>query len=152
MNVVSCYPHGKPEKGAIDACRQNLKDQLDAAGTEWVLVCGAVALETLLPHSNRHSRGVVIPAHGKKLFGILHPSFILRAKSSRIYKEWQDSLWMFKMLIEDALPGLLNTSSCIYCGSMDLVSESTPVCKDHMKYWRIDIKWRYMPPEQMELL
>lgn len=151
MNIVSCYPHGKPQKGAIDACRQNLRDQLDAADADWVLVCGTVAMETLVPHANRHTRGVVIPIHGKKLFGVLHPSYILRAKSSKVYRDWKDSLWMFKVLLEEQLSGLLG-SSCIYCGSVELVSESVPACKEHMKYWRIDIKWRYMPPPQLELL
>lgn len=155
MNVVSCYPHGKPEKEHIDACRQNLKDQLDAANADWVLVCGTVAMETLLPHANRHSRGVVIPAHGKKLYGVLHPSYVLRAKSSAVYARWQESLWMFKVLMHDVLPGLIG-SVCIYCGTMDVpernVLTEIPVCSKCMKFWRIDSRWRYMPPPQLELL
>lgn len=155
MNVVSCYPHGKPERGPIDACRQNLKDQLDAADAEWVLVCGTVAMETLLPHSNRHTRGVPVPVHGKKLFGIYHPSYILRGKSQATYRSWQDSLWMFKVMMHNTLPGLIG-SICIYCGTVDVpernVLTEIPVCDKCMKFWRIDSRWRYMPPPQLELL
>jgi uracil-DNA glycosylase len=147
MNVVSCAPpNNKVKSTHIDACRQNLKDQLDVADAEWVLVCGNLAMETLLPHANGYTRGKVISVHGKKLWCVYHPSYILQSRDRQVYLNWQIQLLMFGFIIEGTE---FEDDSCIYCGEESAFA--LPVCRKCVKFWKIDSKWRYSPPPQLRL-
>jgi uracil-DNA glycosylase family 4 len=155
MNVVCCWPpDNNPKATHIDACRGNLKDQLEVADAELVLVCGNVAMETLIPHATPHTRATVIPIHKKRIFGIHHPSYILRAKDSAIYKRWQSDLWVFRMLLNEG--NVFEAGRCIYCGEEWMKGAPPgwpPVCRDKacIRKWKVDSKWRYSPPPQLRL-
>jgi len=151
MNVVCCMPPGnKVKANHADACRGNLKDQLDTAEAEYVLVCGNVAMEALLPHATPYTRGRLIHVHDKKLWGIYHPSHILQSKDPGLYKRWQETLVMFGL----AMQGVgFDNWLCIYCGEVlsDVHLLPHPVCRKCMGKWKVDRRWRYMPPPQMRL-
>lgn len=148
MNVVCCAPPGnKVTANQVDACRQNLKDQLDVADAEWVLACGNLAMETLIPHATPHTREKLIQIHGKKVWCVYHPSYILRAKDRGLYQRWVASLEAFAIQKDGYY---FEDYRCIYCGD-DISAFGPMVCSKHMKQWKIDSKWRYMPPPQLEL-
>lgn len=150
MNVVCCLPPNNVVKaGHVDACRGNLRDQLDTAEAEWVLVCGGTAMEAVIPHGNTHTRDRVIRIHGRKLWCVHHPSYIMRTKDTGVYKLWKDSLAMFGM----AMRGFgFDVFYCMYCGG-ESVHDQPSVCgkKECMKLWNLDRKWKYSPPPQMRL-
>lgn len=148
MNVVCCMPpNNNPQARHIDACRNNLKAQWDYADVEWVLVCGNVALEALMPNATKHTRNRSIKIHGRKLWVIYHPSYIMRTGDRQIYKRWQTSLTYFKL----AMMGQEFVGTyCIYCGAEESY-DNPPVCAKDMGKWRVDSKWRYSPPPQLRL-
>lgn len=142
MNTVSCWPVGeedtKPTKEQLQACRVNLRDQLDAVDAVYVLACGRVAIEALVPHATSHTRGHLIHIHDQMVFPVYHPSFILHKKSQEIYREWQEELRAFLFLME--FGQLEDTkSTCIYCkaekyGELDS-------CYKHRHDLQVDSIW-----------
>jgi len=150
MNVVCCMPpENRVKANHIDACRVNLKDQLDTADCEWVLVCGSTALEALMPNAGKYAKDRSIHIHGLKVWPIYHPSYILRVKDGgATYKQWQDSISTFGM----AMMGIeFEVGGCVYCGEDVSRPYVYPVCSKCMGKWKVDRKWRYTPPPQMSL-
>lgn len=151
MNVVCCAPpNNKVTSTHIDACRKNLKDQLEYADAERVLVCGTTAMETLIPHATKYTRSQEIKIHGKRVYCVHHPSYILRANDTQVYERWKTDLWMFRLLLLEG--NHFEMGRCIYCNEWG-VPVQPPVCADKacMRKWNIDSKWRYMPPPQLRL-
>jgi uracil-DNA glycosylase len=149
MNAVCCMPPGnKVSSQHIHACGQNLRDQWDYADDAgYVLVCGNTAMESLLLHANKHTRGKFFPLHNKTLYMVHHPSHILRAKERGVYLAWQRELAKFKlgMLGMDAM-----VDECLYCERANF--HSMPVCKRHLRQFNSDGKWRGQPYIQEKML
>lgn len=143
FNAVCCWPHGKPEPEALMACRQNLIDQWSALDCEYVLVCGRVALEAVLPHANDQTRNKPIPIHGKVIFAVYHPAYVLRDR--QVLRGWQESLRSF-MLVVKGFAELLDYDRCIYCRK-----RGGPACSTHSAWWRKDQHWKMPKPPQLEL-
>lgn len=142
MNTVSCWPVGeenlKPTEGQMSACRGNLKDQLDAIPSPWVLSCGRVATTALIRHSTTTTNGHLVPIHDKLVFPILHPSFILRKREQETYLQWHATISKFFMMMafgnmNDPLP------SCIYCTNPKYGKLVT--CYKHRREFQKDQVW-----------
>lgn len=161
LNAVSCWPHGKPDKSHVRQCHDNLKAQLDAVDVEHVLVCGAVALEALVPHAKLSllaGERMWIPIHGKFLYPVFHPSAILRKKSRQARELWENELEFFAADVVNAhdtidmLPRDLSyVSKCVYC--LARTWDGSPVCRvrSHVENWRKDQKWQRPIPPQMTM-
>lgn len=103
-NSVSCYPHGTPTDDQIDACHQNLIDQLRFSQALYVLALGKVAWLTLNwptlaqedPGTITQVRGQVFIFNGEIdafVFPTYHPAAILRDPLKR--KAWRADLRRF---------------------------------------------------------
>jgi hypothetical protein len=136
MNVVCCWPRGKPDKVSIGACRENLKAQLDVVSSH-VLVCGRVALNALLPHATlQHASAKMIPVHGKVIYPIIHPSYFLhKPDETKLMDEWRAQIARFALIL--FWGGDSSEDRCVYCDGPGF-----PACRKHMGTWREDNKWR----------
>lgn len=152
MNTVCCFPKrqpdGKPSKDHLKACRPNLKAQLECVESPWVLVVGAYALKAMVRHADRISPalGHIIPIHGKLLFPVLHPSFILRMNDPVLEEQWVVELERFEHLMgfeaawePEAAMDLGVRDTCFYCGKLKY--PESLVCYKHRKDWRNDQAW-----------
>ncbi|MGH2689654.1 MAG: uracil-DNA glycosylase family protein, partial [Actinomycetota bacterium] len=76
--------HRKPSPREVAACRPWLDRELEAVDPDVVVALGATAAQALLGRSFRVTvdRGKVIPWEGRRLVATVHPSSILRARSS----------------------------------------------------------------------
>jgi uracil-DNA glycosylase family 4 len=154
MNVVSCIPKGnKEDRHAVSpvhlkACRHNVEIQLMAACSEYVLVCGGVALKTFMPNAElKWAKGGFYRIHGFNMMPIFHPSYALKERSAR--PDIEHCLDVFAKVLEGVLPAeWVRNNWCIYCGS-ELYSE-TPACVKHQKLWRADSLWD--KPRQEKLI
>lgn len=137
MNVVSCWPHGKPENKHVEACRENLRDQLDAVDVRYVLCCGATALKSLVPHTTmKEAAGKLIPIHGKVVMPVLHPAYFLHKQGDRsVMDGWVGQLAKFGMVVLWGEKEIWE-DKCVYCGKI-----GWPACKSHQGYWAADQKW-----------
>lgn len=150
MNTVSCWPKNdhNPQSHHIEACKGNLFDQLRVFDAKYVLVCGRVAVETLLPRLNpARARGRAIPWHDKILFPIYHPSYIQRSGSRTEYELWKRELNTFRLLM---LGWNTHHTDCVYCGRVgaQLYDDVIYLCKKHLKTFRKDQEWH--PPKLPE--
>ena len=98
-NTIKCRPpeNRNPLPEEKDACREYLDAQLDILKPKIILICGSVALNSLLP-----SVGGITKVRGKwydgpngaKMMPIFHPSYLLRndsrEKGSPKWLTWQD--------------------------------------------------------------
>jgi uracil-DNA glycosylase family 4 len=150
INAVSCMPpQNKLRPEYLSACRQNLKDQLDiASDAKWILACGKVALEALLPHATPQTRGKAIRVHGKTVFGVYHPSYILQTPDRSAYGLWSGQLFIFGMMVLGDVDSA-DHDVCAYCN--DAAIQYSHACKKHMGWWKVDKQWKYAPPEQLGL-
>lgn len=137
MNVVCCWPRGKPDNGSLGACRENLKAQLDIT-PKFVLVCGSVALKSMIPHANlQHATGKLIRIHDKLLFPVIHPSYFLhKPNDTETFASWQGMLGKFSFMLQWGAYGFL-FDRCIYCDGPGF-----PACRKHLGYWQADKKWQ----------
>jgi uracil-DNA glycosylase family 4 len=158
MNAVSCWPKGTPDDHHLMACRQNLIDQWEVCDAEYVLVCGSVALNALLPRARaKYARGQAIPIHGKVIYPVLHPAAILRSHRSAL-EPWVDELARFRSLVALGYPSFSTLHGqeeglCLYCGhkvDIALMKINYACGKDTAKY-RKDQKWMTNPGTQTSL-
>ena len=98
-NTIKCRPpeNRNPLPEEKDACREYLDAQIEILKPKIILICGNVALNTMLP--NEHG---ITKARGKwfdgpfnsKMMPIFHPSYLLRndsrEKGSPKWLMWQD--------------------------------------------------------------
>jgi uracil-DNA glycosylase len=147
MNVASCWPHGTPNNHHIDACRGNLKAQLDVVRAKHVLVTGTTALETLIPHAQfKYVNGLSIPIHGKFVYTVRHPAYVLR-QDREAMNQYQIKLQVFAMIVQNKLEP--ENEFCMYC---DRYREAyAPTCWKHLGTFRKDAMWRYPQPQQQIL-
>ena len=98
-NTIKCRPpeNRNPLAEEKEACREYLDKQLEILKPKIILVCGSVALNSLLPDVGGITkvRGKWFNGkHGEKLMPIFHPSYLLRndsrEKGSPKWLTWQD--------------------------------------------------------------
>ena len=101
-NTVKCRPpeNRNPEPDEKDACWEYLKAQIDIIQPKIILLCGNVAVQSILGNVGgiTRIRGKWFDGdekvHGAKLMPIFHPSYLLRndsrVKGSPKWLMWQD--------------------------------------------------------------
>ena len=101
-NTVKCRPpeNRNPEPDEKEACRNFLKAQIDIIQPKIILLCGNVAVQSILGSVGGITkiRGKWFQGdetvHGAKLMPIFHPSYLLRndsrEKGSPKWLMWQD--------------------------------------------------------------
>ena len=101
-NTVKCRPPGNrnPEIVEKEACREYLKSQIDIIKPKIILLCGHVAVQSILGNIGGITkiRGKWFKGgenvYGAKLMPIFHPSYLLRndsrEKGSPKWLMWQD--------------------------------------------------------------
>jgi len=163
MNSVCCFPKkqegGKPTKEHLKACRPNLKAQLDQVESPWVLAVGAYALGAMVRHCTAitPALGHIIPIHGKLVYPVLHPSYILRVNDPYLEEDWMQELERFVDLTDFGEEVVEFKGTCWYCGKLSY--PGSPVCYKHRNDWRNDQAWepvggkkRKVHPDQGTLL
>ncbi len=98
-NTIKCRPpeNRNPEQAEKDACREFLDAQIEILKPKIILICGAVALHSMLGMQGGITkvRGKWFEGpHGSKMMPIFHPSYLLRNPShkegSPKWLMWQD--------------------------------------------------------------
>ena len=98
-NTIKCRPpeNRNPLSEEKQACYKYLEKQLDILRPKIILVCGNVALNTMLPEERgiTRARGKWFDGpYGAKMMPIFHPSYLLRndsrQKGSPKWLMWQD--------------------------------------------------------------
>ena len=98
-NTIKCRPpeNRNPLPEEKEACFNYLKAQIDILKPKIILVCGNVALNTMLPEERgiTRARGKWFDGpYGSKMMPIFHPSYLLRndsrTKGSPKWLMWQD--------------------------------------------------------------
>ena len=98
-NTIKCRPpeNRNPLPEEKEACKEYLQAQLDILKPKIILVCGNIALNTMLPYERgiTHARGKWFDGpYGSKMMPIFHPSYLLRndsrEKGSPKWLMWQD--------------------------------------------------------------
>ena len=101
-NTLKCRPpeNRNPLPEEKEACWEYLKAQIDIIKPKIILLCGNVAVQSILPNiggitkirGNWYQGGEIV--HGAKLMPIFHPSYLLRndsrEKGSPKWLMWQD--------------------------------------------------------------
>lgn len=143
MNSVSCWPRiedsNKPTTDQKKACRVNLKAQLDAIPTPWVLSCGTIATQAMVKHATSYTNGHVIPVHGKVVFPVWHPAFILYKRDQELYQKWKTSIGEFMGLMAFDMTTDDHNLTCLYCKNPKYSDLMT--CFKHRKDWMVDQVW-----------
>lgn len=163
MNSVCCFPRleedHKPSPEHTRACRPNLKAQLETVEGPWVLCVGAYALRSLVRHCNylTPALGHIIPIHGRLVFPIYHPSYVLRMNDPVIEEGWVQEIERFVGLTQFGEEVVEWRDTCWYCGKLRY--PTSPVCYRHRNNWRNDQRWeparqkkRTVHPDQGSLL
>ena len=98
-NTIKCRPpeNRNPLPDEKEACREYLDKQLEILKPKIILICGSVALNSLLPDARgiTRVRGQWFEGpYGSKMMPIFHPSYLLRndsrEKGSPKWLTWQD--------------------------------------------------------------
>lgn len=99
MNTIKCRPPNNrdPEPAEKEACREFMDAQLNILKPKIILICGNVALKSLLdlPYGITRARGNWFDGpYGAKMMPIYHPSYLLRNDSREVgspkWQMWQD--------------------------------------------------------------
>lgn len=99
MNTIKCRPPNNRDPLPIEkeACREYMEAQLEILKPKIILICGNVALKSLLdvPYGITKTRGKWFDGpNGAKMMPIYHPSYLLRNDSKEIgspkWQMWQD--------------------------------------------------------------
>lgn len=99
MNTIKCRPpdNRDPNPDEKAACREYMDAQLEILKPKIILICGNVALKSLLdtPSGITRVRGKWFDGpYGSKMMPIYHPSYLLRndsrEKGSPKWQMWQD--------------------------------------------------------------
>lgn len=151
MNTVSCFPRQRktPTPAEMKACRINLFSQLEVCQCRPVLVCGSIALRSMLPHAEMtYAGGQPVQAHGKVLYPVYHPAYILRSRQA--LEGWERQLSIFAGLVNDATVTVQDvqmlTYHCMYCSRQK--SDNHLTCEQHKKWLRQD-QFKVIPTTPM---
>lgn len=166
VNAVCCYPADEtvktrfrpPHHDELLACRKNLLDQLEALGTDFVLLVGATALSTWRPDlrlKEAHGYpGVMLERW--RVMATYHPAAVLRAKK-RYKKIVQQDLEIWRKVLDDGLKFPLPTT-CIRCDgtAAEWDRDGLGYCLPHWNRYKNRAKkarqhWKEEPPDQAAL-
>ena len=98
-NTIKCRPpnNRNPLDGEKEACREYLDKQIEILKPKIILICGNVALQSMLklPYGISKARGKWFDGpYGAKMMPIFHPSYLLRNASRDVgspkWLMWQD--------------------------------------------------------------
>lgn len=98
-NTIKCRPpnNRNPLDGEKEACREYLDKQIEILKPKIILICGNVALQSMLklPYGISKARGKWFDGpYNSKMMPIFHPSYLLRnesrEKGSPKWLMWQD--------------------------------------------------------------
>lgn len=98
-NTIKCRPpeNRNPLPDEKDACREYLDAQIEILKPKIILICGNIALNSMLPNEKgiTRARGKWFDGpYGSKMIPIFHPSYLLRndsrEKGSPKWLMWQD--------------------------------------------------------------
>lgn len=98
-NTIKCRPpeNRNPLPEEKEACREYLDNQLEIIKPQIILICGSIALNSMLPNEKgiTKARGKWFDGpFGAKMMPIFHPSYLLRndsrEKGSPKWLMWQD--------------------------------------------------------------
>ncbi len=99
MNTIKCRPPNNRDPLPVEkeACKEFMEAQLEILKPKIILLCGNVALKSLLdvPYGITKTRGKwFIGPYGAKMMPIYHPSYLLRNDSKAVgspkWQMWQD--------------------------------------------------------------
>lgn len=139
LNVVSCWPHGTPLPIHIKSCRGNLFDQLQCVDVKPVLVCGNVALSSIMPKvAMMNVAGRAIPVHGKIIYPVNHPAYVEFRASRDTQLNWQTQIDRFRLLVEGV--DIDTAASCLYCNKSRVKGSQT--CHKHDSLFAQDSYWK----------
>lgn len=148
LNAVSCYPNGTPERHHLDACRDNLRDQLASYDPRYVLVCGAVALGEILPRAIlKFTAGHFVYVKGRYFFPVWHPSYLLRSGSRDDFEKWKKQLMDFWLVWSGWSTPQDFMWQCNYCNKR-VWKPGSQACRQHTAKFRKDQAWNRTKPEQ----
>jgi uracil-DNA glycosylase family 4 len=151
-NTVSCRP-AKPDGGnrvpssdEVQACRENLLDQLRLANPEFLLVLGATALATWMPYTmgQMHGRWFMLPVGQTYAMATYHPAAVLTRwtpygnftggpRHSFTLETSNDMAWFARSAVRGLTPTF--GSLCFLCGkeAEGWIRGGLPVCSDEYK-------------------
>ena len=98
-NTIKCRPpnNRNPLDGEKEACREYLDKQIEILKPKIILICGNVALQSMLklPYGISKARGKWFDGpYGAKMMPIFHPSYLLRNARREVgspkWLMWQD--------------------------------------------------------------
>lgn len=116
VNTVSCYPNGTPNWDHMAACAQNKADQIEYAGSKWLLAVGQVALKGFVPHvAIKHGRGRPFIIDGRIVYATYHPAAALR--NSNYEAAMIDDLERFVQVVAADDPFAFIPDECSGCTS-----------------------------------
>lgn len=98
MNTIKCRPpeNRNPLPEEKESCKKYMERQLDILKPKIIIICGSVALNSLLPDEGgiTRVRGKWFDGKYGKMIPIFHPSYLLRndsrEKGSPKWLTWQD--------------------------------------------------------------
>lgn len=140
LNAVSCFPKANktPTPEEIAACKFNLFSQLDVIPAKYILVCGGIALKTLLPSAElTYATGIPVWAYGKCLYPIYHPAYVLRTRA--VLEGWERQLMWFGQMVDDNMTPqdvAAMTVHCFYCSAQH--ENGSLTCEKHRLRLRKD--------------
>ncbi len=163
-NTISCFPtvdrktvRGKPTRGEMESCRDNLMTQVFASYTPYVLLVGATAFgawRSDLNVTNHHGRFFVW-VDSFVTMGIIHPASVLRGSSG--YKKLirEDLQRWHDVVYGDDNPLLFLGDTCVKCEGPAVTwdRDGVPWCQKHEKFAK---EWekqrsRWLGPRSVQL-
>lgn len=99
VNTVSCFPHGTPTPGHVEACEHNKWAQIDLLDPTYLLLVGKVALKGMRSELElKRGRGRPLVVNDRLCFGTYHPAAALR--NSSYEAAMRSDLARFKDLVD----------------------------------------------------
>lgn len=142
LNVVSCFPHRTPRVHEVDACRENLWNQLQYLRPTWCLLVGTVAISSWWKDIGvERLRGQFFQVYWQNDvqhkgngdgwswgFSTYHPAAILR--NSSLAGEFKNDLSrFFEVASQRQTPESTYRSECVRCGrECEIVHWAIPFC------------------------
>lgn len=138
VNAVSCYPNRTPTGDEINACQENLYEQLRYLDCRRLLVLGGIAVQALCNTKVRMGeiRGlwwrpdrIALPDE-TWAYSTWHPAAVLR-NSSLSFEAFDDVDYMSVVIQRGLAPSL--GQFCVKCGAPSVdFSTDIPYCKRHL--------------------
>lgn len=138
VNSVACYPRRTPTKDEVNACQENLANQLTHLGADRILVLGGIAVQALRSQEVRigEIRGLwwrvdrIALAAPAWALATWHPTAVLR-NDKLAFEAFDDVDYMTSMIRHEFAPTL--GSFCVKCGDPRVdYHVDIPYCAKHL--------------------